>query len=139
VCFLPLFFFLFRHRFRVGSYCLAVFARRVSYHRGYYEASHFYLCLFSFLLFLGEGKGTGLLKFIASIIYLRFLRSKREGAQLASIANSCNKHNILTLDTSSSNYKLPRRSSSVVQISTILGVFCLHKKGQTFCPRWLRF
>jgi hypothetical protein len=52
----------FGHRFRVEDYCLAVYCEVGSIPKGLLRGQgriHFYLGLFSFLLFLGEGKGTG--------------------------------------------------------------------------------
>jgi hypothetical protein len=53
----------------VEDCCLAVYCEVGSIPKGLLQGQgriHFYLGLFSFLLFLGEGKGTGLFKFIAS-------------------------------------------------------------------------
>jgi hypothetical protein len=61
VCCLPV-LFVFGHRFRVEDYCLAVYCEVGSIPKGLLRGQgriHFYLGLFSFLLFLGEGKGTG--------------------------------------------------------------------------------
>jgi hypothetical protein len=54
--------FVFGHRFRVEDYCSAVYCEVSSIPKGLLRDQgmiHFYLGLFSFLLFLGEGKGTG--------------------------------------------------------------------------------
>jgi hypothetical protein len=54
--------FVFGHRFRAEDYCLTVYCEVSSIPKGLLRGQgriHFYLGLFSFLSFLGEGKGTG--------------------------------------------------------------------------------